>query len=554
MAKDNKQQLSKKLNSLVSNVQSSINNLYTSTYYNTPSNVKDLDDIRNGINASIDKIINNNVNNAGVPNISRLYSRVTSVQKDKKIINDINDVFSDTGLMDNVLGAYLENKYLKDLDNEIDTICKYFPKLTEALDTRKDNVLSADHFSKDFINVINKSNVKKDISFNDRIDYLKEEYDLLNLFEDSYEKAAKYGEQFLYIVPYKKAFDKLLNQKGSTTMAQVQTETGQILCEGQTPFKLSEDYKELFEDENYSIQLELNNTNIIASAIYDRKKAVDKLRIVSESSVNGTMYESGIYGKTNSFSKTIDDELEFEDMDTSTQDGLVSSKSEKIDKIKVPGCIIKKLDRSCVIPVYIEDICLGFYYLEFSEYDDMFNYSNSIQDPLVTMKSSSKLASKGGDNIKKDQMLKYISSQLSTFIDSKFINNNQDIRKELYMVLKYNDLFNRPTSDKFRVTFIPPEDMIHIKFNEDIKTHRGISDLSKAMIPAKLYASLYVTNSIAVMTRGQDKRVYYVRQNVDTNIAQTLLNTINQIKKSNFGMRQIENINNILNITGRLIK
>lgn len=44
---------------------------------------------------------------------------------------------------------------------------------------------------------------------------------------------------------------------------------------------------------------------------------------------------------------------------------------------------------------------------------------------------------------------------------------------------------------------------------------------------------------------------YYVKQTVDTNIAQTLLNTINQIKQSNFGIRQFQNINNILNITGR---
>jgi hypothetical protein len=53
------------------------------------------------------------------------------------------------------------------------------------------------------------------------------------------------------------------------------------------------------------------------------------------------------------------------------------------------------------------------------------------------------------------------------------------------------------------------------------------------------------------MTRGNDKRVYYVKQTVETNISKTLLKTINEIKKSNFGIRQIENINSVLNITGR---
>ena len=45
--------------------------------------------------------------------------------------------------------------------------------------------------------------------------------------------------------------------------------------------------------------------------------------------------------------------------------------------------------------------------------------------------------------------------------------------------------------------------------------------------------------------------MYYVKQSVEQNIAKTMLKTINEIKKSNFGVRQVENINNVLNITGR---
>ena len=70
-------------------------------------------------------------------------------------------------------------------------------------------------------------------------------------------------------------------------------------------------------------------------------------------------------------------------------------------------------------------------------------------------------------------------------------------------------------------------------------------------MPAKLWACIYLSDTIGVMTRGQDKRVYYVKQNVETNISQTLLNVISQIKKSNFGLRQIETMNNVLNIVGR---
>lgn len=93
--------------------------------------------------------------------------------------------------------------------------------------------------------------------------------------------------------------------------------------------------------------------------------------------------------------------------------------------------------------------------------------------------------------------------------------------------------------------------MRHLYFTKDPITNRGISDLARSLIPAKLWVCLNLTYIIGNMTRGQDKRVYYVKQTVDTNIAQTLLTTIDQIKRSNFNIRQIENINNILNIIGR---
>ena len=87
--------------------------------------------------------------------------------------------------------------------------------------------------------------------------------------------------------------------------------------------------------------------------------------------------------------------------------------------------------------------------------------------------------------------------------------------------------------------------MIHVYFKLDPITHRGISDLDKSMVPAKIYASMYITDAIGKLVRGQDKRVFYVKQTVDSNIAQTLMNVINQVKQGNFGFRQFSNINNV---------
>ena len=39
----------------------------------------------------------------------------------------------------------MRNRYLVEVDAEIDAVCKYFPELVEALDVKKEGVLSADH-------------------------------------------------------------------------------------------------------------------------------------------------------------------------------------------------------------------------------------------------------------------------------------------------------------------------------------------------------------------------------------------------------------------------
>jgi hypothetical protein len=177
-----------------------------------------------------------------------------------------------------------------------------------------------------------------------------------------------------------------------------------------------------------------------------------------------------------------------------------------------------------------------------------------MQDPTMSLKGSNSILSTNSaadQSTKQNHILRYLSQKISSYIDSEFVNLNQDLRDEIYMILKHNDQNNLNRLNKLRVTFIPPEDMEHVYWELNEDTHRGISDLHDALFPATLYSAMYITNCIMTMTRSQDKRVYYVKQNVDTNISKTLLTTINQIKKGNMNIRQIENINHIMSITGR---
>ena len=249
--------------------------------------------------------------------------------------------------------------------------------------------------------------------------------------------------------------------------------------------------------------------------------------------------------------KVVDDKLSFEGLGS---EGIIdydkSKEENKNNNLKVNGSIIKKLPRENTIPLYIDDIVLGYYYIECDSEIIMternqYSTMNNGRENLI------KQQQKKLQEEQKERLLKTLSASISNYIDSNFINNNQDLKEEIYIILKHNDMFNGGNINKIRVSFIPPENMIHYYFKLDPITHRGISDLQKSLLPAKIYVYLYLNDTIGNLTRSQDKRMYSVKNSVDTNISQVLLNTINQLKKSNMGARELTSMKTMLNITGR---
>lgn len=576
-------------------VSGNMSDLRSNTYLTTSDNRKQQAKLRNDIYKAIEGLNNKSYENTGLNNISTMYTRLINTMKDPNLPKSFEEIFSNDALMNSLSMSYMENKPIYDYDKEIDLVCSYMPKLEEALETKKDHVLSPDHFSKNFLKIkkdsdLSISDTQEDI-FNKDIKIMKDKYKLEEFIEESYKKTSKYGEDFVYHVPYSTAIDKMLKDKSKyantmngsnvlgTLSASIQ-ESGDITINNTSIESISEStvikYNgEKIEDKKIKQQLEnapelkveickapyleslikdsrfvninydkINNKSLIHEATVEFQKTI-------EDGTNGKVGDKYLNtketGKLRPFDKTLDDEIIVDD---TAKDGLMDvNNPEDKKKINVRGCILKSIPRHRVIPIYIDEINMGYYYFEFQENDEyanMTNVNNMFGNKTAEIINSDKNARM------QDVLLKSIASAISDKLDKTFINNNQDLTKEIYSILKYNDLYNiEKTETKMKVTYIPPEDMTHCYFTKDPVTHRGISDLAKALIPAKLWVCLNLTYIVGNMTRGQDKRVYYVKQQVDTNISQTLLTTIDQIKRSNFGVRQIENINNILNIIGR---
>lgn len=565
----------KNIVSLIGTIRDSLKDLYQKSFYTPASSRDDLINIKNQINNSLNNIQSNNIDNVGELNITNFYNRIMSAQGDKNVISSFKDIFENPTVMDSIIGdSHNVSMYQRAIDAEIDTILKYMPKLAEALSTKTDNVLTSDHFSKDFINIINKTDLTEndDPKFYKKLVDLKDIYKLEEKIEQWYDNAQKYGEEWVYHTPYKKALARLLKAKqdavsngfdkthvslnklkesctfisesGIMNFKEKLPKQVQIL-EGtkQRTLQLQEDDYAPFNN----LTIELNTCGVLESSIREYEAMRNNKIAIAEAC--SLTEEAILDGKDLSYKKINDS--------TTSPDGLTDVEQDisKIEEsLHVPGCVVKKLIRHNLQPIWIEDTFLGGYYFEFLNDNgrNILKTSTRFNGNDVNMNFSNTDVVNNDNLVRRDKMISYFAGQLSQYLDAKFINSNQDLRKEIYTILKQNDMYNVNNTIKgIRVTFIPPEHLEQIAFKLDPITHRGVSDLHNALLPAKLYSALYITNTIAIMTRGMDKRIYYVQQNIETNIAKTMLTILNNVKRSNFGIREVENLKRVLNITGR---
>ena len=548
----------KKQEGLLGSIRKGLANLYGRTYYTPPDGDSELTHLTDRINDSMGKIINDINYSTGLSSISTLYAKAIDYQNDPKVADGFDNLFKDMANDGSVYNVFFNNRSLRLFDAEIDMICKYMPMLEDALGVLCDNVISSDHFSKDFI-FISDENVSvennKELFYNN-IKVLKDKYDLLIKFQDIIYNTSKYGERFYYIVPYERAIKKLLdnpdNKFVTSHEAMSLTESGILK---QTPaLKESGDvFVNTINKKEQSLDVEFtfNMSNSLSKEIVAHEAAVNRLKHIKESALNFNE------ATTSTVSLVANDKLDASPFyDDTTSNGLIVAGDHKFNTKEdwgLNGCVFKELNRYKIIPVRIEDLILGYAYLENDRYglDDDFPVSDTTT-PVNAMgiNVATDLEATKNSAVISDSIVKTVASKLSAAIDTKFIKLNKDLSKEIYTVLKHD--LQAGKKNKYNVTFLPPDDVVHCYYKLDPDTYRGISDLYKSMIPAKLFIGLYITNTIGAMTRAQDRRVYYVKQSgIDTNISKILLTTIDQLKRQNFNIRQLESMKNVLNILGR---
>ena len=202
------------IKNIISLVSGNITDLRSNTYMTTSDNKRQLNKLKTDIHKAVDDINNHSKEQTGL-SVSTMYARLVNTMNNPNLPKDFESIFNNDALMDSLSASYMQNRPIYDYDKEIDLICSYMPKLQEALDTKRDHVLSPDHFNKEFLKIVKDSDLSLDGDtvlnmFNKDIKVMKDKYKLEEFIEESYDRVSKYGEDFVYHVPYSKAIEKLL--------------------------------------------------------------------------------------------------------------------------------------------------------------------------------------------------------------------------------------------------------------------------------------------------------------------------------------------------------
>ena len=587
--KKQEEKIPRSISSKLDLLDNKLDGLYKSVYISRPDNKNNMNDIITRLDNSIDKLQSNELNVSGMSELLRRLDKSNKNSNTEQLMAQMQDLVSDGNIFNNIYNNQEFHKYILAQNYNYDMLCRFVPKLIDALELKRDNVLCADNFSKKFLNPVSVKTAKDEVQiFTNNCKKLERKYDLEEFYSDTYMNVSKYGEDFLYIVPYRVAFERLLKRQNyrrpgnrlsqltfmgeSATSGNSKAQSVTILNEG---YASSKEYKEYstgmieqynldksgFDQkfEGFKVNIHFNDTNTLLDKLNERAVITDKAELERFASLS-SVYENTYFNEASSekaYNSVFDDVGKIRTSPkTYYNDGLVVPNSleggdkdpKKLDDTFI-GAVLERIPRENIVPVYIGNVCLGYYYFEFKDDPSACGYCGG-HHAVYGISNAQHYAYKMAED-QHELALRYICSKISQNIDVHFINSNKDLTEEIYAVLRYNDKFDITRVNDIGVTSLPAEDIIHCYFKLDEETHRGISDLQRSLVPGMLYMLLYLSDIIGKITRSTDKRVYYVKQNIETNVARTMMNVVGQIKKGNMGMRQLESMNNILNIVGK---
>ena len=428
------------------------------------------------------------------------------------------------------------------LFSDLEIISEQLVELSEAINTTRDDIVSADDVG---------AEISRSLSFSlddnsddkDRYDEIikevknQEEIHGLNYLirEHIVPKTLKYGEYFVYIIPESKLYENAQRKKMELTNgAAMESSTAADFINTLKKDKSFNLHKDIVADDMISYvseNIKINNEDL-------------PIPIVENNTITGAMKDLAQFNSLSNMlknakgnkSKTENDTNKFSTLGFS--DGVKSLKMDDWESIK--GCYIKLLDPKKVIPVKLMNYTIGYYYIHDTDLDITnhhckhgHRFSNVVDN--ITNKSANQ-----------QNLIADIADAVVRSFNKDYLNNNTEFKDLIINSLLYNDMYKK----KLHYQFIPGDHICRFSINED-ENGNGQSMIYKSLFYAKLYLSLLVFNMITYLTKSQDTIVTYVKTSgIDKNMINKTMDVARQWKSKQIGIGDLMDYSSIYSKIG----
>lgn len=447
-----------------------------------------------------------------------------------------------------------------------ETIDEMIPECHLACETYVSNILSPDDFTKDIFNykyALDSATEDEKKYVTRTIDRIIERYDLNNLVQKIVSKVTTLGEYYIAVLPYDEEFAKMLNatKDNKTGIAGMLTESMSgtllesidlnindetILTEDYANSKLLQDYLDIKSD----------NKNI-NSILKEEKQAI--INCVNNNVIIGNSADllkeaASAYADFGKYVKS-DSDIDIDKVNKNNNNKVGKNKSvfDTPEMFMLNGSAIRELEPKRIIPLEIDKVCYGYFYIEYQDQNDEHNGSvvNLYANSANTLNGSGGYATMRSDNNvgtgevtpgaqtlgTTDEMFMFITkvfiNAIANKIDKKVINDNKEFKDLIYQLVKMDYIRKK----QIKITYFTPDEVVQFK---DESIHKNI------VFFAKLYIAVLTNDIIIKLGKAHDHRVFYVRVGADKNTSQVVQSTIRDIKTKQYTYGNLSTFSTIL--------
>ena len=518
--------------------------------YGTDRN-SDVDELNNKFHNILKSEMNGMVGREDGDITSFLSKMVSSDSKTTAIDELLNNQFSQSfgGNMQSIQSFFYDkyrNKILEQSD--LNQIADNLIELSEAIEIMRDAIVSSNVNDGTIARTLDFEGSDDD-NYKDIVEKLEEKFDLVHKIKNFIvPNTLKYGEYYVYIVPYSKIFQDFMKQKEKSESLFYRESTIASSFNDKKKKNASKEfyskvYKEFREDNKELYESAQNLDKSDANYMPNETEFIKEFETICEnisicnSPIPLPVLEEGfasmeefmdLYineaGDNTNPTKKGDTPKTQEDLFSkfNSSEGIISDskgtkKNPKNEFADIKDCYMKCIEPLKVIEMKIMDSVIGYYYVQ--------------DDDLTTIASGSYnnglYFTKFSDRVNNRSIIDNLCEVIVKQFDRKFLKENSNFKKQIADCINYYNFSEK----KLNFQFIPVEYMVPFKIDVN-EVGEGQSMLKKSLFYAKLYLMLLLFKILSIVLYSNDQKVNYIRQSgIDKNISNRI-EEIARIKQS----------------------